>query len=72
MRSSPPLYLRFMARALRRGFGQDALVLEHRVISKELRKPSLAVWLIRRGIFKQEIYKQEISKQEIYLSIYTG
>ena len=62
MRSSPPLYLRFIARALRLGFGQDASVPEHRVFSKELRKPSLAVLLIRRDVLKS------LSKQEIYLS----
>ena len=61
MRSSPPLYLRFKARALRRGFGQDASVPEHR---KVLRKLSLAVLLTRRDILKS------LSKQKVYLLIY--
>ena len=53
MRSSPPLYLRFKARALRLGFGQDTSVPEHR---KVLRKLSLAVLLTRRDILKSLLH----------------
>ena len=66
IRSSPPLYLRFRARALASGFGHDTLLPEHVVWSNELTKPSpnnSAVSLIGRNTLKS------LSKQEIYVLI---